>query len=84
MTNWIKWWKSTFFLTLLFIALISVIIAFLSAYFLNGYWKLVSILVAGIGGFSMKKVIDNKINIIIDRYEKENRKLIQKTDCDRR
>lgn len=60
--NIIKWWKSKFFLTILLIVFLTMIVTFLVAYFTNGYYQLLAIPIACIGGFIIRKLINNKIN----------------------
>ena len=60
MTNWIKWWKDKTFLAVLCIVLVTMIVSFLVA-FLRCGWVL-SIVVACLGGFGIRKVIIKKLD----------------------
>lgn len=68
MNNYIKWWKSKFFLLILLIIFITMIVTFLVAYFTNGYYQLLAIPIACIGGFIIRKLVINKIDKLND-YE---------------
>lgn len=60
MVEWIKWWKDKTFLTVLGIVLITMAISFCVAFFSCAWW--LSIIVAGVGGFSIRKVIIKKLD----------------------
>ena len=63
MANWIKWWKSKFFWTIFGIAIIAMVLSFLSAYFLPHPWGLICvILVCTPAGISIRKLSIKKIN----------------------
>jgi hypothetical protein len=63
--EWIKWWKNNTFLTILAIVLVTMLISFLVAYFRCG-WVL-SIVVACLGGYTIRKVIVKKLDELADR-----------------
>lgn len=61
MSNWIKWWKDSTFMSVLVIALLTMLIGFLLAYFLEWGWIL-TIVVTAIGGMSIRRIIIKRIN----------------------
>lgn len=65
MSNWFKWWKSKFFLTVLGIALATISVSFVLAYFIEWGWIL-AIIAALLGGLSIRKVLINKLEEIAD------------------
>ena len=62
MNNYIKWWENKFFLLILLIIILTMIVTFLVAYLCNKYYQLLAIPIACIGGFIIRKLINNKIN----------------------
>jgi hypothetical protein len=58
--EWIKWWKNKTFLTVLGIVLITMAISFCIAFFSCAWW--LSVIVACVGGFGVRKVIINKLD----------------------
>lgn len=68
--NLIKWWKSKFFLKVLLVVFLTMIITFLVAYFTNGYWQLLSIPTACLGGFILRKIVIKKLDEIADKTNK--------------
>ena len=68
MEEWIHWWKSKFFLKMLLIVFLTMIITFLVAYFTNGYWQLLSIPTACLGGLIIRKLVIKKLDEIADNY----------------
>lgn len=67
MATWFKWWKNKTFLLIMGISLITMIIAFLLAYFIEWGWILAIILTC-IGGVLIKKIIDRAIDNWIDKH----------------
>lgn len=65
MSNWIKWWKSKFFLTILGIALATMGVSFILAYFIEWGW-MPSIAVALLGGFIIRKVVIKRLDKIAE------------------
>lgn len=63
--EWIKWWKDKTFLTILAIVIVTMLISFLVAFFRCG-WVL-SIVVACLGGYAIRKVIIKKLDELADR-----------------
>lgn len=61
MATWFKWWKDKTFMTVLIIALLTMLIGFLIAYFIKYGW-LVTCILSIISGVSIKKIITNRIN----------------------
>lgn len=68
--EWIKWWKDKTFMTVLAVALVTMAVAFVTAYFIDWGWIL-SIVAAGIGGQAIRRVIVNKLN---EKAEEDNGK----------
>jgi len=62
----IKWWKDKTFLTILAVALLTMVVAFLLAYFIDWGWVL-SIVVACLGGYAIRKVIVKKLDELANR-----------------
>lgn len=60
MGEWIKWWRNKTFLTILSIVLITMAISFCVAFFSCAWW--LSVIVACVGGFSIRKVIIKKLD----------------------
>lgn len=54
--TWFRWWKDKTFMSVLVIALLTMLIGFLLAYFLDWGWIL-TIVVTAIGGMSIRKII---------------------------
>lgn len=67
MATWFKWWKNKTFLLIMGISLITMIIAFLLAYFIEWGWIL-AIILACIGGVLIRKIIDRAIDNWIDKH----------------
>lgn len=67
MATWFKWWKNKTFLLIMGISLITMIIAFLLAYFIEWGWILAIILTC-IGGVLIRKIIDRAIDNWIDKH----------------
>ena len=74
MATWIKWWKDKTFMTILAIALLTMLIGFLLAYFIEYGW-LITIVLAIAGGVSIRKVITNRIDKEVEKEEWLNKKL---------
>lgn len=60
MAEWIKWWKDKTFLTVLGIVAITMAISFCVAFFSCAWW--LSIIIACLGGFGIRKVIIKKLD----------------------
>lgn len=63
MVTWIKWWKSKFAWTLIGVTLLTMIVGFLLAYFIDWGW-IVTIVVSCAGGLVIRKIITNKLDEI--------------------
>lgn len=74
MATWIKWWKDKTFMTVLAIALLTMLIGFLLAYFIEYGW-LITIVLSIAGGVSIRKVITNRIDKEVEKEEGLNKKL---------
>lgn len=64
--NWIKWWKDKTFMSVLGIALGTMVLSFLLAYFISWGW-IPAIAVALAGGFAIRKVVVRKLDEIADK-----------------
>lgn len=74
MANWIKWWKSKFFWTIFGIAIIAMVLSFLSAYFLPSPWGLICVILVCIpSGIAIRKLSIKKINEWLGTLEEEHR-----------
>lgn len=58
--KWIKWWKDKTFLTILAVALLTMVVAFLLAYFIDWGWVL-SLVVGVTAGIAIRKIIIERI-----------------------
>ena len=67
MEEWIQWWKSKFFLKILLIVFLTMITTFLVAYFTNGYWQLLSIPTACLGGLIIRRLVIKKLDEISNK-----------------
>lgn len=65
MAEFVKWWKDKLIVAIMLTAVLSVIVAFLFAYFIEWGWIL-SIITAIAGGITMRKLAIKKINNWID------------------
>lgn len=65
MSDWIRWWKDRTFLVCLGIALLSMSVAFVLAYFIEWGW-LVSVAVALIGGYFIRRMIYKRLDELCD------------------
>ena len=74
MATWIKWWKDKTFMTILAIALLTMLIGFLLAYFIEYGW-LITIVLSIAGGVSIRKVITNRIDKEVEKEERLNKKI---------
>ena len=74
MATWIKWWKDKTFMTVLAIALLTMLIGFLLAYFIEYGW-LITIVLSIAGGVSIRKVITNRIDKEVEKEEGLNKKM---------
>lgn len=61
MSTWVKWWKNKTVVTVFIIALIAMVLSFITAYFITWGWIL-SIIIAGTGGILIRRVIINAVN----------------------
>jgi uncharacterized membrane-anchored protein len=61
MAEFVKWWKDKLIVAIMLTAVLSVIVAFLFAYFIEWGWIL-SIITAIAGGITMRKLAIKKIN----------------------
>jgi hypothetical protein len=69
MNNFIKWWKSKFVLILIGVALLTMAISFLFAYFFDWGW-IVAIITTCSGGFALRKPIEKKIEEFLKSLKK--------------
>lgn len=74
MATWIKWWKDKTFMTILAIALLTMLIGFLLAYFIEYGW-LITIVLSIAGGISIRKVITNRLDKEVEKEEGLNKKM---------
>lgn len=72
MSNWIRWWESKFFLTILGIALATMGVSFILAYFIEWGW-MPSIAVACLGGIAMRRVFSKKMDEVAKDIENNNK-----------
>lgn len=61
MSNWIKWWKSDFFLTILGVVMVTMGITFVLAYFIDWGWIPAIMLCIG-GGILIRKMVTKKLD----------------------
>jgi hypothetical protein len=74
MATWIKWWKDKTFMTVLAIALLTMLIGFLSVYFIEYGWIITMVLTIA-GGVSIRKIVTNRIVKELEKEEGINKKL---------
>jgi CHASE2 domain-containing sensor protein len=74
MATWIKWWKDKTFMTVLAIALLTMLIGFLSVYFLEYGW-IITIVSTVAGGISIRKIVTNRIIKELQKEEELNKNL---------
>ena len=74
MATWIKWWKDKTFMTVLAIALLTMLIGFLSVYFIEYGW-IITIVLTIAGGVSIRKIIINRIIKELEKEENINKKV---------
>jgi CHASE2 domain-containing sensor protein len=74
MATWIKWWKDKTFMTVLAIALLTMLIGFLSVYFLEYGW-IITIVSTVAGGISIRKIVTNRIIKELEKEEDINKKV---------
>mgnify|MGYP003291860881 CR=1 FL=1 len=65
MVEWIRWWKDRTFLTILAIAIVAMLVAFVFARYISWGW-IVSCLVGLLAGLFIRKVITRKLDEISD------------------
>ena len=65
MGEWIRWWKDRTFLTILAIAIVAMLVAFVFARYISWGW-IVSCLVGLLAGLFIRKVITRKLDEISD------------------
>jgi uncharacterized membrane protein YdbT with pleckstrin-like domain len=56
MGNWVKWWKNKTILTILGIVLLTMLVAFLFAFFFDWGW-IVALVTSLLGGYGIRRVI---------------------------
>jgi 4-hydroxybenzoate polyprenyltransferase len=66
MSNWIKWWKDSTFMSVLGVALLTMLIGFLLAYYIEWGWIL-TIVVTAIGGMSIRRIIIKRIDKMVNK-----------------
>ncbi len=59
--TWFRWWKDKTFMSVLVIAMLTMFIGFLLAYYIEWGWIL-TIVVTAIGGMSIRRIIIKRIN----------------------
>lgn len=64
--NIIRWWKSKFFLTILGVALTTIGITFLLAYFIDWGW-IPAIAVALGGGFAIRRIVVKRLDELAEK-----------------
>lgn len=74
MATWIKWWKDKTFMTVLAIALLTMLFGFLSVYFIEYGW-IITIVLTIAGGVSIRKIIINRIIKELEKEEDINKKI---------
>lgn len=74
MATWIKWWKDKTFMTVLAIALLTMLFGFLSVYFIEYGW-IITIVLTIAGGVSIRKIIINRIIKELEKEEDINKKM---------
>ena len=74
MSTWIKWWKDKTFMTILIIALSTMIIGFLSAYFIDWGW-IITIILSAAAGVIMRKIIIKRIDEEVEKYDNQEKTL---------
>ena len=74
MATWIKWWKDKTFMTVLAIALLTMLFGFLSVYFIEYGW-IITIVLTIAGGVSIRKIIINRIIKEIEKEEDINKEV---------
>ena len=67
MNEWIKWWKDKTFMSVLGVALLTMLIGFLLAYYIKWGWIL-TIVVTAIGGMSIRRIIIKRIDKTVDKF----------------
>lgn len=65
-TSIVKWWKNKWAVLLMVVGILSVVIGFLFAYFIEWGWIL-TIVVAAIGGIGMRHIAFKMIGIYDDK-----------------
>lgn len=61
MSNWIKWWKSDFFLTILGVVIVTMGITFVLAYLIDWGW-IPAIAMAICGGLLIRKMVTKNLD----------------------
>lgn len=61
MAEWVKWWKSEFFLKLIVVVLITIILSFVVSYFLSWGW-IIAVSLGASGGLLIRKMVAKKID----------------------
>ena len=70
MAKWIKWWKDKTIVTIMIIAISSVGLAALSAVLIDWGWA-ISIAIALVGGYTMKRILFKRLDEIAAEKEKD-------------
>lgn len=68
MNTWIKWWKDKTMLSVILISIFTVIAGFMLTYFIDWGWIL-TIIIAGISGLSIKHIITNRLNKEVEKLK---------------
>ena len=70
MAEWIKWWNDKTIVTIMVVAISSVGLAALSAVLIDWGW-VISIIIALVGGYTMKRILFKRLDEIAAEKEKE-------------
>lgn len=68
--EWIKWWNDKTIVTIMVVAISSVGLAALSAVLIDWGW-VISIIIALVGGYTMKRILFKRLDEIATEKEKE-------------
>lgn len=60
MANWVKWWKDKTFLSVMGVALVTMLLGFLMAYYISWGW-IITVLIGAIGGLVIRKIVVNRL-----------------------
>ena len=60
MANWFKWWKDKTFLSVMGVALVTMLLGFLMAHYISWGW-IITVFIGAIGGLVIRKIVVNRI-----------------------